>query len=55
VVGAQAWGLIPFAVFLLLAVGLYVLAQFGQKLGARQTYTLHLAYEAAIGETVAIH
>lgn len=55
VVGAKAWGLVPFSVFLLLAVGLYVLAQFGQKIGARQTYTLHLAYEAAIGETVAIH
>lgn len=54
VVGARAWGLIPFATFLVLAVGLYVLAQFGQKIGARQTYTLHLAYEAAIGETVAI-
>ena len=55
VVGATAWGLIPFGAFLILAVGLYILAQFGQKLGARQTYTLHLAYEAAIGETVAIH
>jgi len=54
VVGAKAWGLLPFGIFLALAIALYLLAQFGQKLGARQTYTLHLAYEAAVGETVEI-
>jgi hypothetical protein len=55
VVGIFAWGLIPFFILLTLAIALYLFAQFGQKLGARQTYTLHLAYEAAIGETVEIH
>jgi hypothetical protein len=55
VIGVFAWGLIPFFILLTLAIALYLFAQFGQKLGARQTYTLHLAYEAAIGETVEIH
>jgi hypothetical protein len=54
VVGARPWGLAPFAIFVALALALYLFAQFGQKLGARQTYTLHLAYEAAIGESVEI-
>lgn len=55
VVGARPWGLLPFAFFLAAGVGLYLLAQMGQKLAARQTYTLHLAYEGAFGETVEIH
>lgn len=54
VVGARPWGLLLFALFAALALALYLLAQFGQKLGARQTYTLHLAYEAAVGETTEI-
>jgi len=36
-------------------IGLYLLAQFGQKLAARQTYLLHLTYEAAVGSSVEIH
>lgn len=55
VVGVRPWGLIPCAVFLVIGVALYVLAQLGQKFGARQTYTLHLAYEAAVGESAEIH
>jgi len=55
IVGTPAWGLIVFGALLAIAIGLYLLAQFGQKLGARQTYLLHLTYEAAIGKTVDIH
>ncbi len=54
VVGIKPWGLALFALFMALALALYLLAQFGQKLGARQTYTLHLAYESAIGASVEI-
>lgn len=54
VVGTRPWGLIPFGVFAAMGVGLYLLAQLGQKFGARQTYTLHLAYEAAVGESAEI-
>jgi len=54
VVGARPWGLAPFALFLAAGAGLYLLAQLGQKLAARQTYTLHLAYERAVGETAEI-
>ncbi len=33
---------------------LYLVAQFGQKLGVRQTFLLHQAYESAIGEPAEI-
>jgi hypothetical protein len=55
VVGVYSWGLIVFGVLVVLLIGLYLLAQFGQKLAARQTYLLHLTYEAAVGRTVEIH
>lgn len=55
IVGVKAWGLIVFGVLLALILALYLLAQFGQKLAARQTYLLHLTYEAAIGRSVDIH
>ena len=35
--------------------GLYLTAQFGQKLGAQQMFKIHQAYEAAIGRVVEIH
>jgi hypothetical protein len=54
-VGVKAWGLVGFAVLSGLLIGLYLLAQFGQKLAARQTYLLHLTYEAAVGRAVEIH
>ena len=38
------------AAMLLGALGLYLFAQLGQKLGADQTYRLHQAYAAAAGE-----
>jgi hypothetical protein len=55
VVGVNAWGLIVFAVLAGSLLGLYLLAQFGQKLAARQTYLLHLTYESAMGRAVEIH
>lgn len=39
----------------LLALLLYVGAQFGQKLGAWQTFSLHQAYQAAIGKPAELH
>jgi hypothetical protein len=55
VVGVNSWGLIVFGVLAGMLIGLYLLAQFGQKLAARQTYLLHLTYEAAVGRSVEIH
>ena len=55
VVGVNTWGLMVFGVLAGLLIGLYLLAQFGQKLAARQTYLLHLTYEAAVGRAVEIH
>jgi hypothetical protein len=55
VVGVNSWGLIVFGVLAGLLIGLYLLAQFGQKLAARQTYLLHLTYEASVGRAVEIH
>ena len=54
VVGVKAWGLIALSVLSGVLIGLYLLAQFGQKLAARQTYLLHLTYEAAVGRAVEI-
>jgi hypothetical protein len=54
-IGAQPWALWIFGVMLAIAVGLYVFAQFGQKLGAQQTFRLHQIYEAAMGRAVEIH
>lgn len=34
---------------------LYIVAQFGQKLGAQQMFLLHQTYESAMGEHVEIH
>jgi len=44
--------LIP--VFLVLALALYITAQFGQKLGAEQMYQLHFFYQSIIGKKVKI-
>jgi hypothetical protein len=37
-----------------LALALYIIAQFGQKLGAEQMFKLHFFYEKAIGEKINI-
>jgi len=52
--GQYPWALWIFGAMLAIAIGLYLLAQFGQKLGALQTFRLHQIYESAIGRTVAI-
>jgi hypothetical protein len=50
----QPWGLWIFVVTLLIMAGMYVTAQFGQKVGAQQTFLLHQIYERAVGERVEI-
>lgn len=53
--GTRAWGLWILAGLATCAAGFYLVAQFGQKLGARQTFQLHQELEAAVGRTVDIH
>ena len=50
----QAWGLWIAAAMLLIAVWMYLSAQFGQKMGAQQTFQLHQVYEEAVGQRVEI-
>ena len=50
----QAWGFWIFWPALAAIVIFYLTAQFGQKLGASQTYQLHQAYEDSIGASVEI-
>jgi hypothetical protein len=38
----------------LAAVVLYIIAQFGQKLGVEQTFTLHHFFERSIGSRIHI-
>ncbi len=52
--GMQAWGLWVFGTMLAIAIGMYLLAQFGQKIGAKQTFLLHQIYEAAVEREVDI-
>ncbi len=54
-VGGRPWGLWLFGTVVAIAAGLYLLAQFGQKLGAAQTYRLHQIYESAMGRPVELH
>lgn len=53
-IGHQPWGLWIFFAIMALGLALYVLAQFGQKLGAQQTFRLHQIYETAIGRSVGV-
>ena len=53
-IGEYAWGLWVFGGIVVLGLALYIAAQFGQKLGARQMYQIHLAYEDAIGNIAVI-
>lgn len=50
----QPWGLWITTVMLLIAIGMYISAQLGQKIGAQQTFLLHQIYESAVGQSVAI-
>lgn len=54
-IGSTAWGLWIFRAILACAIGLYVMAQFGQKLGVTQTFRLHQTYESAMGRSPEIH
>lgn len=49
------WRLEILAGILALAGALYMVAQFGQKLGAQQMFMIHQAYESAIGTMAVIH
>ena len=49
------WGLWLFALLALLALGLYLIAQTGQKIGAAQTFRLHHCYEEAVEGQIVIH
>ncbi len=53
-IGMQPWGLWILGGLGFFAAALYVTAQFGQKLGARQMFTIHQAYESAVGTLVEI-
>lgn len=46
-IGSHAWGFWVAGGMAVVAAGLYVAAQFGQKLGAWQTFQLHQAWQAA--------
>lgn len=51
---AVTWGWAVAAAVVGLVV-LYIVAQFGQKLGAQQMFQIHQAYETAIGDHVEVH
>ena len=42
-------------IFTSLAIGIYIVAQFGQKVGVKQTFTLHHFFEETIGVKVQIY
>ena len=48
----ELWILLPIVI---LALSLYIFAQFGQKLGAEQMYKLHFFYQRVIGERIKIN
>lgn len=48
------WGLWILTGLGIIAISLYVSAQFGQKLGAQQMFMIHQAYESAIGTMVEV-
>jgi hypothetical protein len=52
--GMQAWGLWVATLMVLIAGGMYLTAQFGQKIGAQQTFLLHQIYESAVGRSIEI-
>lgn len=54
-INQPTWGLWIFTPMVTAMIGLYVLAQLGQKLGASQTFRLHQIYEGAMGSFVDLH
>lgn len=55
VVDSTPWGFWVTGSMAIIAGLLYLGAQFGQKLGAWQTFQLHQAFQAAVGAPVEIH
>lgn len=53
--GETIWGFWIFGLCALLALGLYILAQTGQKMGAAQTFRLHHCYEEAVDGQIEMH
>jgi hypothetical protein len=53
--GMSPWGAWISGVMAAIAIGLYLGAQLGQKLGARQMFHLHGICERALGRVVEIH
>lgn len=53
-VGQTPWGLFCGGAGLLGVLVLYATAQFGQKIGAQQTFLLHQVYESVIGAHVEV-
>ena len=47
----ELWFMLLFAI---LALTLYLIAQFGQKMGAEQMFRLHFFYQKAVGEKIKI-
>ncbi|MCB1066042.1 MAG: hypothetical protein KDN20_24380 [Verrucomicrobiae bacterium] len=54
-IGNEPWGFWALGGALTVIVILYLVAQFGQKLGVQQTFLLHQTYESAIGAHAEIH
>lgn len=50
----ESWLVWLLPVYVVIALVLYFVAQFGQKLGAEQTYILHRFYEETVGKRVHI-
>ena len=42
-------------VFMTVAIGIYLIAQFGQKIGVEQTFRIHYFFEETVGKKVQIH
>lgn len=55
IAGTRPWALWILGGLIGCALVFYLMAQLGQKLGARQTFELHQEFESAIGRTVEIH
>jgi hypothetical protein len=53
-IDAEPWGFYVTGSMAVIAGGLYLAAQLGQKLGAWQTFQLHQAYQTAIGQPAEI-
>lgn len=47
-IGQEPWAFYATGTMAVIALGLYLAAQLGQKLGAHQTFQLHEAYERAV-------